>query len=247
MRSHSTALHLLLYKRLVNASLISSQELLDRVKTWSSPGREGLLIMEFAHEWRSAACLVEQWYQTQLIERSSLTQPTNRFTVIQHRSTLNAPFFHEFLLIPLMDGSFYRVERTGVGSNVDAIRLFGREARDLIQWFPADQYEAFIHDKPSRLVAEVAFPHEFDILHILAWENLLNQAFDEIARLSSNPPKPEMEKYFALHLCSVFGPDNPEPARFLIDRLRELTSKHIDFRGPLSDALWWSNYGPILL
>ncbi|KAG8739659.1 hypothetical protein FRC10_005286 [Ceratobasidium sp. 414] len=150
--------------KFANASLASSRTLLV-AEMWSPPQREGLLGMEFGG-WRSKSCKVEQWYQAQL-EHARQQNSTTRFTAIQHRSTLDAPFFHEFLLIPLAGGSFYRVERTGVGSNVEAIR-HGCKARDLIRWFPADKYEAFTRDKPSKLIAEVQFPCEFDILHVLA-------------------------------------------------------------------------------
>ncbi|QRV77793.1 hypothetical protein RhiJN_05808 [Ceratobasidium sp. AG-Ba] len=157
---------------LVTASLVSSREILNRGKMWSSATREGMLVMdaigdEFQDTWQSGACLAEQWYRTQ-IQRAKQHGSTTRFRTIQHRSTLDAPFFHEFLIVILLDGSLYRVERTGVGSNLDAIRPSGCRARDLIEWFPADQYEAFARDKPSRLIAEVEFPCEFDILDVLA-------------------------------------------------------------------------------
>ncbi|KAG9123936.1 hypothetical protein FRC07_013434 [Ceratobasidium sp. 392] len=154
--------------RLATASLVSSRELLNRANKWSSSStREGLLVMRFRQGWRHDSCIVERWYQAQ-VERSQQHRSATHFTVVQHRSTLNAPFFHEFLLIPLADGSFYRLERTGVGSGVDALRTAGCKSCDLIEWFPTNKYETFVRDKPSRLVAEVRFPAEFDILDVLA-------------------------------------------------------------------------------
>ncbi|KAG8701907.1 hypothetical protein FRC08_003824 [Ceratobasidium sp. 394] len=152
----------------VHASLASSRAILQRASTWlSHANREGIHIMRFHSEWRDLSCSVEQWYQIQL-KRSRETGSTTRFTTIQHRRTLDSPFFHEFLLIPLIDGSYYRVERTGVGSNIDAITLYGCTACDMIEWFPATKYEALALDKPSSLIAEVQFPFEFDALDVLA-------------------------------------------------------------------------------
>ncbi|KAG8694940.1 hypothetical protein FRC08_008167 [Ceratobasidium sp. 394] len=152
----------------VHASLVSSRAILQRASTWSShANREGIHIMRFHSEWRDLSCSVEQWYQIQL-KRSREARSTTRFTTIQHRRTLDSPFFHEFLLIPLIDGSYYRVERTGVGSNIDAITLYGCTACDMIEWFPAVKYEALALDRPSSLITEVQFPFEFDILDILA-------------------------------------------------------------------------------
>ncbi|KAG9086807.1 hypothetical protein FRC06_002868 [Ceratobasidium sp. 370] len=154
--------------KFANASLASSRTLLDGVSIWSkNTGREGLHVMRFGSEWRNPRCTVERWYQAQ-VKRSQESESTTHFTTIQHRRNLDAPFYHEFLLIPLKDGSCYRLERTGVGSNVDAISLSGCAACNLIQWFPGDEYRAFVQDKPSALVASVQFPREFDILDVLA-------------------------------------------------------------------------------
>ncbi|KAG9075358.1 hypothetical protein FRC06_010135, partial [Ceratobasidium sp. 370] len=152
----------------VNASLASSRTILQRASMWSShTSREGIHIMRFHFEWRDPLCSVEQWYQVQL-RQSQETGSTTRFTSIQHHRTRESPFFHEFLLIPLADGSYYRVERTGVGSNIDAITPSGCAACDMIEWFTATKYEAHALDRPSDLVAEIQFPFEFDILDVLA-------------------------------------------------------------------------------
>ncbi|KAG9094759.1 hypothetical protein FS749_011892 [Ceratobasidium sp. UAMH 11750] len=162
------------YKDLRITSLVSPHSL-GSFSTWSSQTsrREGTHVMKFARDWRGSNCPVEKWYQTQL-KRSQESESTTRFSAIQHRRTLDYPFFHEFLVIPLADGSYYRVERTGVGSNTDAITRSGCPARDLIEWFPKVQRKPDVPDKPdvpnkpSALIVEVGFPSEFDILDVLA-------------------------------------------------------------------------------
>ncbi|KAG8792650.1 hypothetical protein FRC12_005372 [Ceratobasidium sp. 428] len=124
-------------------------------------------MMEFATQWRSPECTVEQWYQVQLA-RSRLQRSSTRFSVIWHYRTLNAPFYHEFLVIPLADGSYYRVERMGVGSSIDALTQSGCTACDLIEWFPPGKHKTLIDDQNSILIAEVRFPSDFDILDVLA-------------------------------------------------------------------------------
>ncbi|KAG8694941.1 hypothetical protein FRC08_008168, partial [Ceratobasidium sp. 394] len=152
-----------------NTSLVSSHALLQRASWSSRTGREGRIVAEFNFNWRSPLCPIEQWYQTQL-ERSRESGSTTRFSSIQHRRNRDSPYFHEFLLIQLpgAEASYYRMERTGIGSNVRAITLSGSRACDMIEWFPRDSYERFVLDKPSDLIAEVQFPSDFDILDILA-------------------------------------------------------------------------------
>ncbi|KAG9118645.1 hypothetical protein FRC07_006739, partial [Ceratobasidium sp. 392] len=152
-----------------NTWFASSQALLRRAPWVSPTTREGRIITKFEYDWRSSLCPVETWYQTQ-VRFSQESGSTTRFTSIQHRRNRDSPYFHEFLLIRLADaeGSYYRLERTGGGSNVRAITLLGCMACDMIEWFPASRYQEFILNKPSDLIAEVQFPSEFDILDILA-------------------------------------------------------------------------------
>ncbi|KAG8734962.1 hypothetical protein FRC10_011153 [Ceratobasidium sp. 414] len=152
-----------------NTSLTSSHALLQRASWSSRTDREGRLVIKFDFNWRSPLCAVEQWYQTQL-ERSRESGSTTRFASIQHRRNRDSPYFHEFLLIQLpgAEGSYYRIERTGIGSNVRAVTLPGCTACDMVEWFPKDNYERSILDTPSDLIAEVQFPSDFDILDILA-------------------------------------------------------------------------------
>ncbi|KAG9081295.1 hypothetical protein FRC06_005663 [Ceratobasidium sp. 370] len=156
------------YKDLVITSLVPSHSL-QSASTQSSQAarREGTHVMKFARDWQSSNCPVNRWYQAQLTY-SKENGSTTRFSVVQHRRTLDYPFFHEFLIMPLADGSYYRLERTGVGSNTDAITRFGCPARDLVAWFPRNQDEPDNRDKGSALVAEVGFPSELDILDVLA-------------------------------------------------------------------------------
>lgn len=160
--------HWRINRAFVNASLVQSSDILRRASPWSNhTQREGLLTIKFDLGWRNHMCIVERWYQTQK-QRSQEQCSTTHFASIQHRRTCNAPFFHEFLLIPLADGSLYRLERTGVGSDKEAISPSGCTALDLIEWFPKDKYNSFIHDKPCELITEVSFPCEFDVIDILA-------------------------------------------------------------------------------
>ncbi|KAG9105346.1 hypothetical protein FRC07_009361, partial [Ceratobasidium sp. 392] len=159
-----------LRRKFTDAFFASSQDLLRIGSAWSArrSGREGLLLMQFdLGRWRDESCKTEQWYQTQL-ERSREKGSTTQFKTIQHRRTLDAPFYHEFLLIPLADGPVFRVERTGQGFTADAVSRIGCAACDLIEWFPAEKYETFIHDRPSELVSQVQFSSELDILEVLA-------------------------------------------------------------------------------
>jgi hypothetical protein len=117
--------------------------------------------------WRRHRCIVYQWYKGQ--QRLSRDQGLSmRFTTIRHCQTLDYPFFHEFLLIPLSDGSAYRVERTGVGSNADAISRSGCTAMDMVQWLPKDKYRAFMVNGTWKLVSEIDFPREFGVRDVLA-------------------------------------------------------------------------------
>lgn len=101
------------------------------------------------------------WYK---LQQASSTA----FRSIQHHRDSDPPFFHEFLLLQLNDGALCRIERTGQGSRIDAIRNIGCTAHDYIQYFSASDYKAFTVDKPSELIAQVDLPHDFDIMDVLA-------------------------------------------------------------------------------
>jgi hypothetical protein len=101
------------------------------------------------------------WYE---LQRSTST----RFQSIEHRRNVDGPFFHEFLVLKLTDGSACRVERTGDGSRADAIRRIGCTAKDLIQWLSPADYHIFSSANTSVLIAGIDLGQEFDILDVLA-------------------------------------------------------------------------------
>ncbi|KAG8787205.1 hypothetical protein FRC12_015817 [Ceratobasidium sp. 428] len=117
--------------------------------------------MKFHSEWQHPSCPVLGWYSQQC--RSS-----TKFQSIEHRRSLDGPFFHEFLLLMLTDGAVCRVERTGEGSRADAIRQVGCAAYDLTQWFSKIDYELSPIKSSSERIAKVDLGREFDILDVLA-------------------------------------------------------------------------------
>ncbi|KAG8773088.1 hypothetical protein FRC12_002723 [Ceratobasidium sp. 428] len=100
-----------------------------------------------------------EWYNLQ-------QESSTRFYSIEHRRDLEAPFYHEFLILKLVDGAVCRIERVGEGSQTDAIRDLGCTSHDVIQWYAQDNYEAAIAG--SGLVAIINFDQGFDILDVLA-------------------------------------------------------------------------------
>lgn len=141
-------------------SLAPSRLIIDRGLAWSSnTNQNGHVSVAFPFDWNTRRGPIFDWYEK---------QPCKRFESIQHRQNQDAPFFHQFLLIRLTDGSLCRVERLGDGIQLDAIRKTGSLAHDLMETFTPDAYEIFVHDKPSDLIAEIRFPHEFDLMEVLA-------------------------------------------------------------------------------
>ncbi|KAG8692318.1 hypothetical protein FRC08_009859, partial [Ceratobasidium sp. 394] len=196
------------------------------------------------------------WYDQQC-------KSSTRFRSIEHRRNVDGPFFHEFLLLKLMDGAICRVERMGEGSRTDAIRLTGCTAHDLIQWFIESDYDKFSEKCPSMLIAKVDLCQDFDILDVLAicysiqntkacraytlqryncyflcltviamltrrvaswetmvtsddWNSCISSSLDQLSNLSLDDSK----KHSIMRLCALLEPDNPQPARFILDALR---------------------------
>ncbi|KAG8737192.1 hypothetical protein FRC10_008478 [Ceratobasidium sp. 414] len=146
----------------VASSIISFNLLSERMRAWSGLNDRGrLFCMKFHRVWQHEDCPVMGWYNQQ---RNSST----RFQSIEHRRSVEQPFFHEFLLLKLKDGATCRVERIGEGSRVDAIRYLGCTAHDVIQWFSKTDYDRFSAKYPSIPIAEVDLCQEFDILDVLA-------------------------------------------------------------------------------
>ncbi|KAG8679338.1 hypothetical protein FRC09_019036, partial [Ceratobasidium sp. 395] len=146
----------------VRSSLSSTRFVAERILSLSaSKSRDRPFVMDFNSRWWHPDCPVVGWYNQQCV---SIT----RFRSIEHRKDIEGPFFHQFLLLKLTDGTVCRVERTGQGSHLDAIRDVGCTAKDLIQWFSQPDYEAFSARFPSERIAEVGLGQEFDILDVLA-------------------------------------------------------------------------------
>ncbi|CAE6462829.1 unnamed protein product [Rhizoctonia solani] len=149
----------------VNGSFGSSGALLtEAAKFLIQSPREKLCLMKFHQDWQHEDCPVMKWYSLQNVPGSS-----TKFRSIEHRRDSEAPYFHEFLLIKLTDGATCRVERTGQGSRVDAVRIIGCDAQDYIQYFLPTKYESSIRNsRPSELVAKIDFPRDLDIMDVLA-------------------------------------------------------------------------------
>ncbi|KAG8712896.1 hypothetical protein FRC09_019346 [Ceratobasidium sp. 395] len=144
----------------INGSFGSSAARLAQASQWS--GRETRTRpcpMDFNKEWQNENCPVMRWYKS---------QQATKFQSIKHCRDRDPPFYHEFLLLQLDDGSICRVERTGEGSRLDAVRDIGCRAKDYIQWFSATDYAKFEKDKPVDIIADVDFGRKFDILDVLA-------------------------------------------------------------------------------
>ncbi|CAE6487031.1 unnamed protein product [Rhizoctonia solani] len=146
-------------KMFISGSRMSSDKVIQRLSEFSkSSARERLHVMRFHKAWRHQNCPVMKWYSQQ---KKSSTQ----FQVIEHRRDINGPFYHEFLLLKLIDGAICRVERAGEGSQADAIRYIGCKSNDTIQWFSEEDCGDARID--SEIISEVNFGRKFDILDVL--------------------------------------------------------------------------------
>ncbi|KAG8747747.1 hypothetical protein FRC10_011876 [Ceratobasidium sp. 414] len=140
-----------------------STVLANRGSRWSS-GKGGAgdgsgpLFITFGDEWGVEDDPPFKWYAL---------QPRTRFKSIDHRRSRESPFFHEFLILKLGDGSCCRLERTGEGSRLDAIRRAGSLAHDIIERVTSDDYEREL-DETSDIISTIELPEEFDLLDILA-------------------------------------------------------------------------------
>jgi hypothetical protein len=148
-----------------NPSMASnvSSVLADRGSHWSSSKQgaesgEGPLLITFINEWKKRDDPPFEWHAR---------QPHTRFKSIQHRRSRDSPFFHEFLILKLDDGSVCRLERTGEGSQLDAIRRIGSRAHDIIERITDQGYELEL-EKGSDIVSRIELPREFDLIDVLA-------------------------------------------------------------------------------
>ncbi|KAG8722560.1 hypothetical protein FRC11_002691, partial [Ceratobasidium sp. 423] len=146
----------------LSGSLADSMALSSRLSASSHRGRGRALPLWFHKEWMHPDCPVHKWYTEQ-------TQSSTRFTSIEYRRELRAPFYHEFLLVHLDDGATCRLERLGEGSRADAIRRIGCTAHDIIQWFPPNGYENDTYSKErTALIMNIDYLESFDLKDVLA-------------------------------------------------------------------------------
>ncbi|KAG8692487.1 hypothetical protein FRC09_011163 [Ceratobasidium sp. 395] len=118
-----------------NARMVSdiSTVLVNRGLRWSSDSDgTGPQFITFSKKWDKRDDPPLKWYDL---------QPCTRFKSIDHRRSRDSPFFREFLILKLVDGSYCRIERTGEGSRLDAIRRNGSLAHDIIERITYDDYE----------------------------------------------------------------------------------------------------------
>ncbi|KAG8704527.1 hypothetical protein FRC09_003479 [Ceratobasidium sp. 395] len=121
--------------------------------------------MTFSKKWYMRDDLPFKWYDG--LQRVGAC---TRFKSIDHRRSRSSPFFHEFLILKLTDGSYCLLERTGGGSpRAEAISTrSGSLACDFIKCITRDDYEKLRLDESSDLISSIELPREFDLLDILA-------------------------------------------------------------------------------
>ncbi|KAL5634697.1 hypothetical protein ACGC1H_002665 [Rhizoctonia solani] len=210
----------------LKGSLAASSSGIKRISSWSnSELKTQPFSMTFHAKWQDPECKVMKWYQ---LQAGSSTQLAS----IQHWRDLDEPFFHEYLIIQLVDGPVCRLERMGDGSRPNAI-LAGCAAHDIIQWFSsAENYKSnscFQH--PTELITEIQFldsdrPDLIDVLAICYCIQRLNS--------TSNYTLQKFNCYFlcvtvlgifsrliSLHQNSGRGA-SPEIVNAMIDKLRTI-------------------------
>ncbi|KAF8605642.1 hypothetical protein BDV93DRAFT_570245 [Ceratobasidium sp. AG-I] len=93
-------------------------------------------------------------------------QTCTTFRTLQHRKE-RAGFWHEYIMLQLQDGSFFRLERMGDPyARVEALSTHGTSARDIAQWFRLDEISE-AHLESSDIVTEVTFPEPLDVIDAL--------------------------------------------------------------------------------
>ncbi|KAG9095307.1 hypothetical protein FS749_010704 [Ceratobasidium sp. UAMH 11750] len=152
----------MLGQSLTTASDVSTV-LANRGSRWSSDKAaagdgSGPLFITFSNKWGVQDDLPFKWHAL---------QPHTRFKSIDHRRSRESPFFHEFLILKLGDGSVCRLERTGEGSRLDAIRRTGSLAHDIIERITAQDYEKTLNET-SDIISSIELPEEFDLRDVLA-------------------------------------------------------------------------------
>lgn len=111
----------------------------------------------FPNGWNSNDGPTFDWYK-QL--------PCTKFASLQYRKTPDAPFYHEFICVKLIDDNFCVFERFGDPyARIDALTTSGSAAHDFAEIFSSDRLTDL--DKNSDVLLEVTFPHELDLIDIL--------------------------------------------------------------------------------
>ncbi|QRV77235.1 hypothetical protein RhiJN_05250 [Ceratobasidium sp. AG-Ba] len=114
--------------------------------------------MKFHQTWNHEECKVIQWYRAQSGYGTNVR-------AVEHRKSTQNSLHHEFLLLKL-DGGTYLVERTGSGSQTDAMRHKGCISRDQIRRLSDSDYKAI--QKTSERISEIEFIRQFDLIDVLA-------------------------------------------------------------------------------
>lgn len=93
-------------------------------------------------------------------------QPCTRFQTLQHRKERTG-FWHEYIVLKLMDGSICRLERMGHPyARIEALSAQGTTAHDIARCFRPKQIpEADLGG--SDIIAEVTFPQPLDLIDVL--------------------------------------------------------------------------------
>ncbi|CEL57205.1 hypothetical protein RSOLAG1IB_12085 [Rhizoctonia solani AG-1 IB] len=141
-------------------SLSCNLNLLNSALAWSKGVKNGPVVIDFPAGWSTRIGTVFTWYRA---------QKCTRFLTLKHCAETTAPFFHQFLLVKLTDGSVCRFERTGdPGARTNALSSIGSTAHDLVQTFDAEPLAMLRDQIPINEFSSITFSREFDLLDILA-------------------------------------------------------------------------------
>jgi hypothetical protein len=143
-------------KRVLNAALRTSHR-------WSGIKTDSHPIQFSSYEWSQCQSdpIFEDWYKT---------QTCHRFREIEYCKELKAPFFHEFTLLHLADGSFCRFERLcdPVADRTDALSGKGAAPWDVVQTIQPESSEMATIRRESKVIAHAVMPHDFHVKQVLA-------------------------------------------------------------------------------
>ncbi|EUC60871.1 hypothetical protein RSOL_372460 [Rhizoctonia solani AG-3 Rhs1AP] len=115
-------------------------------------------IMRFAEGWRKG--VMEEWYKQ---------QPTTKFKYLEYRKEREAPFYHEYILVHLVNETVCRFDRRG-NTNYRANVLVGKPIppEDTVHVISKDDRDFYPDiENHSDLLLRMYFPRGQDILIIL--------------------------------------------------------------------------------